>query len=277
MKVQPQGKLKENENKSTDLGYRTWPSEKLRYSIYPSTAGERSGRLLPLDRYLLWVCRRGGRPGPQCSAPLRGPPRGPLSPPGTEPPKGPAPRLPDPLPPPGTRSESGLSRSRLNGLSTNNSCHSYRKRGSERDGYKLAVNWTSFNFILKNSLSTATQSLSQTGKMLWKEGVHIPQQTVKLCHQGYLNYCPEDWGVNNHINVRPGYWDSQGPYCCFMELGNINCSKAVSQSGSHRSKPVLLNPKLHILDVSLIWGLYRKAKTAALLFHSDRQSTTEAF
>lgn len=201
------GKIKENENKSTDLWYRTWPCEKLRYLIYPSTAGERSGRLLPLDRYLLWVCRRGGRPGPQCSAPPRGPPRGPLSPPGTEPPKGPAPRLPDPLPPPGTRSESGLSRSRLNGLSTNNSCHSYRKRGSKRDSYKLAVNCTSFNLISKTPYQQLHNLYLKTGKMLWKEGVHIPQQTVKLCHQGYLNYCPEDWGVNNHINVRPGYWD----------------------------------------------------------------------
>ncbi len=120
-------------------------NEKLRCLTYPSTAGERSGRLLPLDRYLLCVCKRGGRPGPQYSPPPRGPPRDPPSPPGTEPPNSPVPRLPDPLPPPGTRSDSGLSRSRLNGLSTNNSCHSY----SERDGYKWVVESTSLKLIEK--------------------------------------------------------------------------------------------------------------------------------
>lgn len=200
---------------SSDLGYRTWPSEKLRYITYPSTAGERSGRLLPLDRYLLWVCRRGGRPGPQCSATLRGPPRVPLSPPGTEPPNGPAPRLPDPLPPPGTRSESGLSRSRLNGLSTNNSCHSYR--GSKRDSNEWAVQCTSFKRIQKLLINSYTRQKM----MLWKEGVHIPQQIVKLCHQGYLSYCPEDWGVNNHIHVRPGY-------CYLLYITNILLEHIVS-------------------------------------------------
>lgn len=168
---------------STDLGYRTWPSEKLRYITYPSTAGERSGRLLPLDRYLLWVCRRGGRPGPQCSATLRGPPRVPLSPPGTEPPNGPAPRLPDPLPPPGTRSESGLSRSRLNGLSTNNSCQSYRKRGSERDSYEWAVQCTSFKHIQKLLINSYTRQGGRKGSTylskLWSCVIKAIWTTVK--------------------------------------------------------------------------------------------------
>lgn len=93
---------------------------------YPSTAGLRSGRLLPLDLYLLWVCRRGGRLGPQCSPPPpKEPPRFPLRPPGTEPPNGPPPR-PSPPAPPGTRgSESGLSKSTVNGRSTKRSCQSY--------------------------------------------------------------------------------------------------------------------------------------------------------
>lgn len=100
---------------------------------YPSTAGERSGRLLPLDLYLLWVCKRGGRLGPQWSPPPpNGPPRFPLSPPGTEPPNGPPPK-PSPPGPPGTRgSESGLSKSTVNGRSTNRSCQSYTRETSKR-------------------------------------------------------------------------------------------------------------------------------------------------
>lgn len=49
---------------------------------------------------------------------------------------------------------------------------------------------------------------------------------------------------------------------CFMELGNINCSTADCHSEG------VIDPEMHILDVSPIWGLRQKAKTAALLFHS---------
>lgn len=97
---------------------------------HPSTAGERSGLLLPLDRYLLWLCRRGGRPGPQCSPDPSRPPIGPPKPAGTDPPIGPPPNPPrslrPPKRPPGSRgSESGVSPS-VNGRSSNNRCHSYR-------------------------------------------------------------------------------------------------------------------------------------------------------
>lgn len=122
-------------------------------------AGERSGRLVPLDRYLLWLCRRGGRLGPQCSPTPKGSPRGPPSPPGPIRPNGPAPRLPEPLPPPRIRSESGLSRSRLNeGLSTNNNCHSYKKVWERRRCIKMQ---RSSILILY-----ATKSLQS----VWKEG-----------------------------------------------------------------------------------------------------------
>lgn len=96
---------------------------------YPSTAGERSGLLLPLDRYLLWLCRRGGRPGPQCSPAPSKPSIGPPKPAGTEPPIGPNPprSLRPPKRPPGSRgSESGMS---VNGRSSNNRCHSYKGGG----------------------------------------------------------------------------------------------------------------------------------------------------
>lgn len=98
---------------------------------HPSTAGERSGLLLPLDRYLLWLCRRVGRPGPQCSPAPSRPPIGPPRPAGTEPPIGPPPKPPrslrPPRRPPGSRgSESDVSLSAVNGRSSNNKCHSYR-------------------------------------------------------------------------------------------------------------------------------------------------------
>lgn len=100
---------------------------------YPSTAGERSGRLLPLDLYLLWVCRRGGRLGPQCSPPPKGLLRFPLRPPGTEPPNGPPPR-PSPPAPPGTRgSDSGLSKSAVKGHSANRSCQSYSREMCKKE------------------------------------------------------------------------------------------------------------------------------------------------
>lgn len=97
---------------------------------HPSTAGERSGLLLPLDRYLLWLCRRGGRPGPQWSPAPSRPPIGPPRPAGTDPPIGPPPNPPrslrPPRRPPGSRgSESGVSPSAVNGRSSNNRCHSY--------------------------------------------------------------------------------------------------------------------------------------------------------
>lgn len=101
---------------------------------HPSTAGERSGLLLPLDRYLLWLCRRGGRPGPQWSPAPNRPPIGPPRPAGTDPPIGPPPKPPrslrPPRRPPGSRgSESGVSPSVVNGRSSNNRCHSYRDDG----------------------------------------------------------------------------------------------------------------------------------------------------
>lgn len=101
---------------------------------HPSTAGERSGLVLPLDRYLLWLCRRGGRPGPQCSPAPSRPPMGPPKPAGTDPPIGPPPNPPrslkPPKRPPGSRgSVSGLSLSVVNGRSSNSRCHSYRQDG----------------------------------------------------------------------------------------------------------------------------------------------------
>lgn len=114
---------------------------------YPSTAGERSGLLLPLDRYLLWLCRRVGRPGPQCSPAPSKPPIGPPRPAGTEPPIGPPPNPPRSLRPlrPLRRplesrgSESEVSLSVVNGRSSNNKCHSYsevRGHGEVREGEK---------------------------------------------------------------------------------------------------------------------------------------------
>lgn len=102
---------------------------------HPSTAGERSGLVLPLDRYLLWLCRRVGRPGPQCSPAPRRPPICPPRPAGTEPPIGPPPKLPrslrPPRRPPGSRgSDSDVSLSVVNGRSSNNKCHSYRDVGT---------------------------------------------------------------------------------------------------------------------------------------------------
>lgn len=104
--------------------------------IYPSTAGERSGLLLPLNRYLLWLCRRGGRPGPKCSLAPKRPPICPPRPAGTDPPIGPppsppkSPKLPKRLP--GSRgSESGVSLSVVNGLSNNRRCHSCRDARSD--------------------------------------------------------------------------------------------------------------------------------------------------
>lgn len=207
--------MKEKENKSTDLGYRTWPNEKLRYFTYPSTAGERSGRLLPLDRYLLCVCRRGGRPGPQCSPPPRGLPRDPPSPPGTEPPNGPVPRLTDPLPPPGTRSESGLSRSRLNGLSTNNSCHSY----SERDCYEWVMYLTQtysknphqqqlHNLCLRQERCCGRKGSTYLGK-LWSCVIKAIWTTVQKTKDETITFMSD-----------------LATYCCFMELCNIHCSTA---------------------------------------------------
>lgn len=95
---------------------------------HPSTAGERSGLLLPLDRYLLWLCRRGWRPGPQCSTELNRPPMEPPIPAGTEPPIGP-PLRPPTLPKARSRltgcrgSESGVLPS-VNGRSSSRRCHS---------------------------------------------------------------------------------------------------------------------------------------------------------
>lgn len=99
---------------------------------HPSTAGERSGLLLPLDRYLLWLLRRGGRPGPQCSPAPSRPPIDPPRPAGTDPPIGPPPNPPRSLklprrPPGSLGSESGLSMSLVNGRSTNKRCHSLMK------------------------------------------------------------------------------------------------------------------------------------------------------
>lgn len=115
---------------------------------HPSTAGERSGLLLPLDRYLLWLCRRGGRPGPQCSPAPSRPPMGPPRPAGTDPPIGPPPNPPrslrPPKRPPGSRgSESGLSLSVVNGRSSNNRCHSYRDvgTGQVRVGREWELRW----------------------------------------------------------------------------------------------------------------------------------------
>ncbi len=90
--------------------------------------------MLPLDRYLLWLCRRGGRPGPQCSPAPSRPPMGPPRPAGTDPPIGPPPNPPrslrPPKRPPGSRgSESGVSPSVVNGRSSNNKCHSYKDVG----------------------------------------------------------------------------------------------------------------------------------------------------
>lgn len=113
---------------------------RLSWSVtHPSTAGERSGLLLPLDRYLLWLCRRGGRPGPQWSPAPSRPPIGPPRPAGTDPPIGPPPKPPrslrPPKRPPGSRgSESGVSPS-VNGRSSNNRCHSFRERGGDRLGF----------------------------------------------------------------------------------------------------------------------------------------------
>lgn len=121
---------------------------------HPSTAGERSGRLLPLDLYLLCVCRRGGRLGPQWSPPPppKGPPRFPLRPPGTEPPNGPPPK-PSPPAPPGTRgSESGLSRSTMNGRSTNRSCQSCSREKCEK---KIAFFCKNTYCIIRNLLQVA--------------------------------------------------------------------------------------------------------------------------
>lgn len=109
-------------------------ARKLNWSVtHPSTAGERSGLALTLVRYLLSLCRRGGRPGPQCSPAPSRPPIGPPRPAGTEPPIGPPPNPPrslrPPKRPPGSRgSESGVSPS-VNGRSSNNRCHSYRDVG----------------------------------------------------------------------------------------------------------------------------------------------------
>lgn len=105
---------------------------------HPSTAGERSGLLLPLDRYLLWLCKREGRPCPQWSPAPSRPPIGPPRPAGTEPPIGPPPNPPralrPPRRPPGSRrSESGVSPSAVNGRSSNR-CHSYRMVGFDRGG-----------------------------------------------------------------------------------------------------------------------------------------------
>ena len=108
-----------------------WGSQKT--FTHPSTAGERSGLLLPLDRYLrwlCWLCRRGGRPAPQWSPAPSRPPIGPPRPAGTDPPIGPPPNPPrslrPPSRPPGSRgSESGVSLSVVNGRSSNNRCHSY--------------------------------------------------------------------------------------------------------------------------------------------------------
>lgn len=103
---------------------------------HPSTAGERSGLLLPLDRYLLWLCRRGWRPGPQCSVEPSRPPMEPPIPAGTEPPIGPPPKPPrpprspnPPSRPPGSRgSESGVLPS-VNGRSSSRRCHSCGRGG----------------------------------------------------------------------------------------------------------------------------------------------------
>lgn len=107
------------------------PKERRHQITYPSTAGERSGRLLPLDLYLLWLCRRGGRPGPQWSPAPSRPPMGPPRPAGTDPPTDPPPSIPrsltPPRRPPGSRgSESGLSLSAVNGRSSNKRCHNCR-------------------------------------------------------------------------------------------------------------------------------------------------------
>lgn len=100
-------------------------------TTYPSTAGERSGLLLPLDLYLLWLPKRGGRPCPQESLDPSRPPMDPPRPVGTDPPIDPPPsppRSPKPIRrPPGSRcSESGLSLSVVNGRSSNKRCHSYK-------------------------------------------------------------------------------------------------------------------------------------------------------
>lgn len=118
---------------------------------HPSTAGERSGLLLPLDRYLLWLCRRGGRPGPQCSPAPSRPPIGPPKPAGTDPPIGPPPKLPRslklPRRPPGSRgSESGVSLSVVNGRSSNSKCHSYRVV-MIRQKRRWEANWRKQNIL----------------------------------------------------------------------------------------------------------------------------------
>lgn len=110
---------------------------------HPSTAGERSGLLLPLDRYLLWLCRRGGRPGPQCSPAPSRPPIGPPKPAGTDPPIGPPPKPPKsprlPKRPPGSRGSDSSDCSVVNGRSSNNRCHSYRDRWEDKERKRSKV------------------------------------------------------------------------------------------------------------------------------------------
>lgn len=108
--------------------------QKLSCSVtHPSTAGERSGLLLPLDLYLLWLCRRRGRPGPQCSPDPSRPPILPPKPAGTEPPMGPPPSPPRSLTPPKRPrdSESGKSPS-VNGRSINKRCQSWQDQPEEQ-------------------------------------------------------------------------------------------------------------------------------------------------
>ncbi len=253
MKEQPQKKRIKTNTLIWDTEHDQ--NEKLRCLTYPSTAGERSGRLLPLDRYLLCVCKRGGRPGPQYSPPPRGPPRDPPSPPGTEPPNSPVPRLPDPLPPPGTRSDSGLSRSRLNGLSTNNSCHSY----SERDGYKRVVQSTSLKLIEKNPHQ--------------QQLYHLYLRQERCCGRKGSTYLGKLWScvikaiwttVQKTKDETITFMSDMATYCGFKELGSIY--SWLSQRGSHRSKPVLLNAELHNLD----------AKTAAQTMTSQKHFSDKA-
>lgn len=175
---------------------------------HPSTAGERSGLLLPLDRYLLWLCRRGGRPGPQCSVDPSRPPIDPPIPAGTDPPIGPPPSPPrspkPPRRPPGSRgSESGVSPS-VNGRSSNKRCHSYRKDGigqgevlvkravEKKTGegtYNTFCQNTSYDFIWSSlPLFPRPSSSPNSSKQL------VPLQSERLCHLSHWRHPLGDWG-----------------------------------------------------------------------------------
>lgn len=151
---------------------------------HPSTAGERSGLLPPLARYLLWLCRRRGRPGPQCSPGPSRPPMLPPSPAGTEPPMGPPPSPPRSLIPPNRprASESGVSPS-VKGRSINKRCHSCQgqtggSRSKQRMGGGGGVN----------------------GGMGEKEGVEEKTEEKKQ----HLSKCMRSFGANaSHLSPPP--------------------------------------------------------------------------